>query len=53
MNDVVAMKVAESLESLAKISKSFRLSEDGFSVLVIEEITPFSILHYHINVAVF
>lgn len=53
MDDIVVVKVADSLQSLTEESKRFWLSEDCFGVLVIEQVTSLCVLHHHVDFVIF
>ena len=53
MYNIILMHIFNSLQGLCKEPKCFRLSEDGFSVLMVEKIAIISIIHDHIDDIIF
>ena len=52
VHDIVLMEIFYRLNSLCEVEKSLRLGELVFGVLVVKEVTPFSILKHHVQVLV-
>lgn len=53
MDDIVIVKVFNTVKSLAKEFECFGLSKYVFGVLVIEQITTFGVVHDHIDCVLF
>ena len=53
VNYIIFMHIHNSLQCLTEKSEGLRLSEDGFCVLVVEEVAILCVVHDHVDAVIF